>query len=780
MLLTMLPMAAFAAGDVYSGTCGASGDNIKWRYDDETHTLYITGTGKMKDYGAGDAGPYAPWARNKDGRYLPKEIEKIIVDEGVTRIGNGAFGSDYGFHRYSYHSVQLPSTLTEIGDYAFSEAHNLTGLILPQKLKKIGCSAFADSGLTKLHIPESLREINAYAFMGTNFSQVSIPDWITEIGDGAFWGCSNLQTVKIGAGVKTIGENVFQRCFELGKIELDSNNKNFVCEDGILYNADKTELICYPPASEIASYTIPASVKEVDISSFWDTINLRELKVPSGVELKQSYSTADAASYSQTEHFAIYFDGSAPETTSLEVEQVEKDEATGYFDLYSPILDIYYNVNANGWDSWIKQKGVVNAIEHGWIVLHPQGTLGEPIDPEPSVAELTFNTFDGQLNISVVDKETVGSTITLRDEASVTFDDKRFIGWRDTSTSIDYAPGASYVVPDHDVRFEAIFESVSEPSAVQVTFNTYDGQMKISMADQQAVGSTMILWNEASTTIDGMRFIGWRDTSSGIDYAPGAAYIVPNHNVRFEALFESISASEPDMETPSVSDNGNDNETEERSSRRARRKSDNSSSDRESASVDKEKTSDEPQIMEPQFAPEQPEVTAAAQAHVFADVPAHEWYAAAADYVTSRGLMTGTSAMAFSPNVTMTRAMLWTVLARADGTDTDGGAVWYDKGRTWAQSNGISDGSNPDGMVTREQIASMLYRTAKASADSGNLSGYPDSGKVSDWAAEAMQWAVASGLITGKSSGALDPQGAATRAEVAQILMRYQQNGAAR
>lgn len=695
MLLTMLPMTAFAADDVYSGTCGASGDNVKWRYDDETHTLYITGTGKMKDYGKDESGPYTPW--------VFYEIKKVIIGEGVTRIGNGAFGNGLPCYALrSLDSIQFPSTLTEIGEYAFAGDDNLTEVILPKKLKKIGCSAFAYSGLTKLHIPESLREINAYAFMGTNFSQVSIPDWITEIGDGAFWGSPNLHTVRIGAGVKTIGENVFQRCFELEKIELYSNNRNFICEDGILYNTDKTELICYPPASEITSYTIPASVKEVDISTFWDTINLRELRISSGVELKQSYSTADGAGCSKTKHFAIYFDGSAPETASLEIEQVCKDEATGYFDLYSPILDIYYNVNANGWDSWIKQKNIANAIEQGWIVLHPQGTLEEPTDPEPSVAELTFNTFDGQANISIVDKETVGDTITLRDEASVTFDD--------------------------------------------------------------------------------MRFIGWRDTSSGINYAPGAAYIVPNHNVRFEARFESISASEPDMETPSVSDNGNDNETEteERSSRRARRKSGNSSSDRESASADEEKTSDEPQITEPQFAPEQPEVTAAAQAPVFADVPAHEWYAAATDYVTSRGLMTGTSAASFSPNVTMTRAMLWTVLARADGADTDGGAAWYDNGLAWAQSNGVSDGSNPDGMVTREQIASMLYRTAKASADSGNLSGYPDSGKVSDWAMEAMQWAVASGLITGKSSGALDPQGAATRAEVAQILMRYQQNGTMR
>lgn len=104
-----------------------------------------------------------------------------------------------------------------------------------------------------------------------------------------------------------------------------------------------------------------------------------------------------------------------------------------------------------------------------------------------------------------------------------------------------------------------------------------------------------------------------------------------------------------------------------------------------------------------------------------------------------------------------------TMLARMNGVNTDGGSVWYEKGMQWAKEQGISDGSNPNGMITREQLVSMLYRSLSS----------PDAGTVSSWAEDAMIWAVSSGLIQGGSNGALNPGGNATRAEVAVILMRF-------
>ena len=159
----------------------------------------------------------------------------------------------------------------------------------------------------------------------------------------------------------------------------------------------------------------------------------------------------------------------------------------------------------------------------------------------------------------------------------------------------------------------------------------------------------------------------------------------------------------------------------------------------------------------------------------FTDVPAGSWYEDAVNYVSEKGLMNGTSKNGFSPNATTTRGMIVTILARVEGVNTNG-TPWYAAGQKWAMDNGISDGTNMPGVITREQLATILYRYAKQKgydvSKSTALTGFSDADKVSGYASEAMQWAVAEGLLQG-SNGKLNPQGSATRAQVATILMRF-------
>ena len=163
----------------------------------------------------------------------------------------------------------------------------------------------------------------------------------------------------------------------------------------------------------------------------------------------------------------------------------------------------------------------------------------------------------------------------------------------------------------------------------------------------------------------------------------------------------------------------------------------------------------------------------------FTDVVSGSWYYDGVKYACANGLMNGTSANAFSPNADTTRSMIVTILARMEGVNTSGGATWYTAGRAWAMENGISDGTNMEGKITREQLAAMLYRYAKMKgydvSASASLSGYTDASSVSGWAKEAMQWAVGSGLIQG-SGNALTPQANASRAQIATILMRFAQS----
>lgn len=157
----------------------------------------------------------------------------------------------------------------------------------------------------------------------------------------------------------------------------------------------------------------------------------------------------------------------------------------------------------------------------------------------------------------------------------------------------------------------------------------------------------------------------------------------------------------------------------------------------------------------------------------FTDVNSNAWYADAVEFVIEEGLMTGTSDTTFAPDTSMSRAMIWTVLAAYNGANTSGGNPWYAPSQQWAMINGVSDGSAPNGSITREQLAVMLWRAAGSPSTSKNLTGYADANAVSDWAVEALAWAVDNGIISGMSGSSLAPQNTATRAQVAVMLMQF-------
>ena len=179
----------------------------------------------------------------------------------------------------------------------------------------------------------------------------------------------------------------------------------------------------------------------------------------------------------------------------------------------------------------------------------------------------------------------------------------------------------------------------------------------------------------------------------------------------------------------------------------------------------------------------------------FTDVKTGDWFYEAVQYVYDKGMMTGVSADRFAPASTTTRGMIVTILYRLENepavsgdlpfTDVERGA-WYANAVAWAAANDIVNGTSattfaPNSPITREQMATMLYRFAQykgmdAVTLQEHLTGYPDGDQVSDYAIPAMNWAVGQGLIAGMENGTLVPQGSATRAQVATILMRFCEN----
>ena len=179
----------------------------------------------------------------------------------------------------------------------------------------------------------------------------------------------------------------------------------------------------------------------------------------------------------------------------------------------------------------------------------------------------------------------------------------------------------------------------------------------------------------------------------------------------------------------------------------------------------------------------------AASALPFNDVAYTSWYYDAVKFVYDKGIMDGVSYYRFAPDATITRGMVVTMLWRMAGepyeaaagfTDVAAGR-YYSTAVAWAAKNGIVEGMTattfaPDQAITREQLASILYRYAKWLGFSGygsDISGYTDAGKVSSYAYDAMSWAVRSGVVTGTSARVLDPQGTASRAAAAQMFMNF-------
>ena len=154
----------------------------------------------------------------------------------------------------------------------------------------------------------------------------------------------------------------------------------------------------------------------------------------------------------------------------------------------------------------------------------------------------------------------------------------------------------------------------------------------------------------------------------------------------------------------------------------------------------------------------------------FTDTAGH-WSEKNIDFVSARGLLNGTSANTFSPNAPTTRAQLWTVLARQADADLSGGANWFEKAQAWSVTNGISDGTNPSGTISRAQMVTMLWRAAGSPAPKTAENRFSD---VMDdsYYADAVAWAVENSITTGTKDGRFDPYASCTRAQIAAFLYR--------
>lgn len=289
MAISIIPITASAA--TTTGTCG---DNATWTYNTSSYTLTISGTGDMYDYESNNR----PWESYEDS------IKEVIVEYGVTTIGNYAF-----YHCGKLITVTLPDSVTTIGEYGFRDCRKLKSINIPDGITTIATETFTlCESLTDITIPDTVTTIGESAFYACHgLTEVIIPDSVTTIDEDAFCSCRGLTNVSIGKGVTTINrrafsycdnltsvtipesvtaieETVFSGCENLSSITVDSDSEYFANDEyGVLFNKDKTMLIQYPAGSTETNYTIPDSVIKLCEESFLDCFNLERVTIPDSI-----------------------------------------------------------------------------------------------------------------------------------------------------------------------------------------------------------------------------------------------------------------------------------------------------------------------------------------------------------------------------------------------------------------------------------------------------------------------------------------------------------------
>ena len=192
-----------------TGSCGqvaGESDKVQWTYTADG-TLTIRGSGPMYDFGWMSTRPWTV--------YMPA-VHSVVIEEGVTSVGSCAFCEDSG----QLAAVQLPESLTSIGDGAFDGCRSLTSIAIPDGVTAIGKSAFSDcTSLTSIAIPDGVTAIDDFTFFRcTSLASVVIPDSVTSIGEKAFYNCSSLTSIVIPDGVTAIGESAFAGCTSLASV----------------------------------------------------------------------------------------------------------------------------------------------------------------------------------------------------------------------------------------------------------------------------------------------------------------------------------------------------------------------------------------------------------------------------------------------------------------------------------------------------------------------------------------------------------------------------------
>ena len=286
--LAIFCISASAALAAESGKCG---DDLTWVLDDNG-TLTISGTGEMDNYYANRS----PWSYNN-------EITSLVIEDGVTSVGNQAFACCFelinvslpdtlksigreAFYDCAFSEIEVPDGVESIGNRAFAGCDALTNIYMPDSVTGIGDGAFANcQALTNISLSDSVTYIGSETFSYCrSLAEITLPKSITRIEDSTFSDCVSLKNINIHDGIESIGQYAFYGCTELEGIYVSDDNEHYADLDGVLFTKDMTELILYPIAKTDLNYVIPDGVKVIDTAAFQGCTAIKHVTIPVGIK----------------------------------------------------------------------------------------------------------------------------------------------------------------------------------------------------------------------------------------------------------------------------------------------------------------------------------------------------------------------------------------------------------------------------------------------------------------------------------------------------------------
>lgn len=707
-------------------------------------TLTISGTGAMPDFDF-PKGNLAPWWNYEAlgmltsfGNFkLEGELKKVVIKDGVTNVSNYAL-----FFLPAATQITLPESVTSIGRYGIALCSKLTGMSIPKGVTEIGDFGLAGDGLTAITLPDGLQTLGRGAFDAcASLSGMTLPAAITAVPDKCFNDCTKLLTVDYKGEVTAIGERAFEGCKSLTKAPIPAA----VTALGVS---------AFNGCIALTDVTLPGGVTAVPDACFQGCTALKDMKLPSTVT-----SVGHNAFTGCTALGDVRCYGAPPTVQPGNVAEHSFEPG---------IVTIHYNPDpVYGWTldtdgTWqgykVSSKGACLHTGYGTTKNTVPATCGA----DGHIDTVCANCGD------VIATEVIPATgAHTWDNGTVTTEPTETTPGVRTFTCAVCSQTKTEVIPATGAHTFVFTKNVA-PTCTEAGYDLYTCR-DCGASEQRNVKPALgHKWDSGTVTAEPTETDPGTMTYTCTVCGQTKTEVIPATGPHTHVWGEGTVTVAPTETTPGV---------------------------RTYTCTVCGKTRTE---IIPATGSAVCPGGAACPSFRFRDVPApSNWAHEGIDYCVRHGLMSGFDATTFSPDTVSTRAQIVMILYNLSGDTTDYSkyyvpftdvrpGTWYYNAVAWGYDKDIVSGMTPttfapDGLITREQMAVLLYGYTEKYAPAylggaASLNGFPDAASVSNWAYAAMSWAVGNGLISGIASNGADylaPSGGATRAQIAAIMMRY-------